>query len=152
MKATRPTLALGPSALAHPDSQGHLEALLTTAGQLSIDLVDTSPVYPGQRTIGDSQRQLAAVNETNRRFTINTRVEFDSDGRCPLNRGQIWESVKCSLQRLGVQQVDILYIHAPASEALLEQQAAAMDDLYRQGKFQRVSCSLTPLRSDVSHI
>lgn len=139
MKAARPTLVLGPSALTHPGSQEHVDTLLTTARELSITQIETAPVCPGQRTFGDSQRQLGLVPGTKRGFTISTRVESDSDGRCALNRGQIWQSVKGSLQRLEARQVDILYIPAPDSEALLEQQAAAMDDLYRQGKFKRVS-------------
>jgi aflatoxin B1 aldehyde reductase len=150
MKAMRPDLVLGASALTHPGPQEHVDSVLMTARELGIKQLDTSPVDRVQHTIGHSERQLGLASATKRGFTINTSVEFNSHGRCPLNRGQVWQSVKSSLQRLEVQQVDILYIHAPDSEALLEQQSAAMDDLYRQGKFKRVSMSSPKTSSFIS--
>ncbi len=139
MKAMRPTLVLGPGALTPHASTEHVDSLLTTARELGISKIETSPVHPEQPAIGSSERLLGYAQVAEKGFAINATVESNTDGRCALNRGQVWESVKGSLGRLGVEQVDILYIHSPDSETLLEQQAAAMDDLYRQGKFKRVS-------------
>lgn len=139
MKDMRPAVVLGAGALAQADQHEQVTSLLTTARELGINQVDTSPMLLDHQDTGNSERTPGFAVAAKKGFAINAEVGSDADGRCPLNRGQVWESVKSTLQRLDVDQVDILYIHAPASETLLEQQAAAMDDLHRQGKFKRVS-------------
>ncbi|KAJ9151099.1 Aldo/keto reductase [Coniochaeta hoffmannii] len=138
MKAMRPTLLLGPGAMSQPSSQEYIESLLTATRDLGIDQIDASPVRPDQSTVGNSERALGLAQASSKGFKINTAVESDAQGRCPLNRGQIWQNVEQTLRRLDTSQVDVLYIHPPDSEALLDQQAAAMDDLFRQGKFRRL--------------
>lgn len=135
----RPAVVLGAGALAQADRHEQFASLLTTARELCINHIDTSPTHSDHQRTGNAERLSGLTLAAKKGFAINAEVDSDADGRCPLNRGQVWESVKSTLQRLDVDQVDILYIHAPASETLLEQQAAAMDDLYRQGKFKRVS-------------
>lgn len=143
MKDMRPSLVLGAGAVTQSNSEHGVDSLLTTARELGIRGIDTSPVHLEQSTIGHSEK-LIGLSQTSHGFTISTSVESTADGRCSLTRGGVWESVKRSFQRLEVEQVDILYIHAPDSEALLEQHAAAMDDLYRQGKFKRVGSPRSP--------
>jgi aflatoxin B1 aldehyde reductase len=145
MKDVRPALVLGTGALTHPDPQGHAGSLLTTARKLGVKQIDTSQMHSDHQAISDSERLLGIAQAAKKGFAISAEVESNAAGRCPLNRGQVWESVKGTLGRLKVEQVDILYIHAPDSETLLEQQAAAMDDLYRQGKFRRVCLPVLPL-------
>ena len=134
MKAMRPTLVLGPGALSHPGSREHIESLLTAARDLGINQIDASPIQPDQSPLSHSERALAASKTLN----LTTQVPFDTQARCPLNRGQTWQSVEQTLHLLDTNQVDTLYIHPPSSEALLDQQAAAMDDLFRHGKFRRL--------------
>ncbi|OIW28607.1 Aldo/keto reductase [Coniochaeta ligniaria NRRL 30616] len=140
MKAMRPSLGLGPGALTQQESSEHINSMLTTARELGINSIDasTAHAHPEQHATGSSEQLLGQAQAAERGFAINAAVESNADGRCSLNRGQVWESVKGTLARLGVEQVDVLYIHAPDSETLLEQQAAAMDDLFRQGKFKRL--------------
>ncbi|KAB5554911.1 NADP-dependent oxidoreductase domain-containing protein [Coniochaeta sp. 2T2.1] len=135
MKSTRPSLVLGARALHDAE---HAASLITTAQELGITRIDTSPNHPDLPTVGQSEYLIGHSHPAASSLASSTRVESDAAGRCPLNRGQVWESVKGSLQRLNIESVDVLYIHAPDSETLLEQQAAAMDDLYRLGKFKRL--------------
>jgi len=138
MKGTRPTFVLGTGASNRESVKGaeDIECLATSARSLGLYRIRTTPGY--------SERSLGLTPTAKKGFAIDAQVECTGHGRCALTRGQVWESVKGSLQRLDVEQVDVLYIGAPDSEALLELQAAAVDDLYRQGKFKRVSSFSIP--------
>ena len=54
---------------------------------------------------------------------------------------------KESLEALKLQKVDILYLHAPDYTTPFEETIKAVDELYREGRFERV-CLLTILIAD----
>ena len=45
-----------------------------------------------------------------------------------------------SLEALKLQKVDIFYLHAPDYSTPFEETIKAVDELYREGRFERVCC------------
>lgn len=52
---------------------------------------------------------------------------------------KIAESVGESMQRLGVQKVHVLYVHAPDKETPIVEQAEEFERQYELGRFEQVS-------------
>ena len=64
-----------------------------------------------------------------------------------LSRSGIRSEFGLSLRMLGVKGVDIFYLHSPDPQVPLEETLQAVNELYLEGRFQRVCCSQSNLKS-----
>ncbi|KAK4164356.1 putative aflatoxin B1 aldehyde reductase member [Cladorrhinum sp. PSN259] len=93
--------------------------------------VDTARVY-----VGGTQERFArdALKWQERGLTLATKVQY------PANDGdnvaeKVKESVRVSLEELGTETVDILYLHAADRATPFAETLEAINDLHKQGKF-----------------
>jgi voltage-dependent potassium channel beta subunit len=111
------------------------EAILHKAYDLGVNYFDNADVYAhgeAERVMGKAIRGLARES-----LVLSSKVFWPSlpgvNGR-GLNRKHIFESCHASLQRLGVDYLDLYFCHRYDEDAPLEETVRAMDDLVRQGK------------------
>ncbi|KAM0263748.1 hypothetical protein ACHAQJ_001063 [Trichoderma viride] len=107
--------------------------LLAVVEKEGIKQLDTAQLY------GISEQILGEIKASSK-FIIDTK---HIGGWLPGNssRAKVVERGLESLQKLGVDKVNIFYIHAPDLEEPLEGTLAGIDDLYRQGKFEKFGLS-----------
>ncbi|TFA98432.1 Aflatoxin B1 aldehyde reductase member 3 [Trichoderma ghanense] len=111
----------------------HAIEVLDAVEKAGIKQLDTAQLY------GISEEVLGKVKAAER-FTIDTKhIGGWKPGES--SREKVVARGLESLRRLGVDKVNIFYIHAPDNSVPLEETLAGIDDLYRQGKFEKFGLS-----------
>jgi aryl-alcohol dehydrogenase-like predicted oxidoreductase len=121
------------------------EALQTirAALELGINLIDTAPAYGlgnSEEVVGRALAQHAKREE----IIIATKVGLEWRGdRVFRNstRSRILKEIDDSLRRLRSEYIDIYQVHWPDPLVPIEETAAAMHQLYRQGKIRAIGVS-----------
>lgn len=121
-------------------------ALIHRALDLGISLLDTADVY------GDSERQVGKALKGRRdHVTLATKFGFtsavSSSGRRDGERvidgrpRYVREACEASLERLGVDHIDLYYLHRVDANTPIEETVGAMGDLVKQGKVRHIGLS-----------
>ncbi|GAB2568795.1 aldo/keto reductase family protein [Gracilibacillus alcaliphilus] len=117
-------------------------AAIDKAYDLGINFFDTANVYmrgEAEKIVGKALRKYPRHS-----YVLATKV-FGKMGDGPndqgLSRKHIIEQCEASLQRLGLDYVDIYYCHRYHPDTPLEETLRAMDDLVRQGKVLYIGVS-----------
>ncbi|WP_317972007.1 aldo/keto reductase family protein [Paenibacillus sp. CCS19] len=112
------------------------------AYELGVNFFDTANVYAkgeAERVVGETLRDFSRES-----YVLATKV-YGRIGDGPNDRGlsrkHVIESANASLQRLGLDYVDVLYSHRFDAETPLEETLRAFDDLVRQGKVLYIGVS-----------
>ena len=120
-------------------------AVLDTALDAGVSHIDTSNVYGMGRSEDIIGRWLAARPAGREAMTIATKagITRDNDGnRCFNNSLQHLESeLDASLTRLGLDSVDLFYVHRLEAERPVEETAGALQRLMEKGKTRAVGFS-----------
>ncbi|KAF9346114.1 hypothetical protein BGX34_004166 [Mortierella sp. NVP85] len=95
--------------------------------------VDTARVY----CRGDSEKVLGQLGMENLKFATKVFPNVER-AHAAENLGR---ELRQALASLNVPKVDIFYLHAPDRTTSFEETAKAMDDLYREGLFERFGLS-----------
>lgn len=118
------------------------EASIDKAYDLGINFFDTANVYmrgEAEKIVGKALRKYPRSS-----YVLATKV-FGKMGDGPndqgLSRKHIIEQCDASLQRLGLDYVDIYYCHRYHPDTPLEETLRALDDLVRQGKVLYIGVS-----------
>lgn len=119
--------------------------LLDTAYDAGIDFFDNADVY----TNGEAEKRFGAALKksslTRDNIVIQTKVGIVSDGseniRYDFSKQHILEAVNGSLQRMGLDYVDILLLHRPDPLLEPEEIAEAFKTLQNEGKVRRFGVS-----------
>jgi aryl-alcohol dehydrogenase-like predicted oxidoreductase len=114
---------------------------MDAAWDLGVTLFDTADAYGGGRSERAVGRWLAERRE---RPLVATKVFHSVDGD-PDDRGlareRILRQIEGSLERLGVERVDLYLIHEPDPETPVAETLGALDELVRAGKVGAVGAS-----------
>jgi aryl-alcohol dehydrogenase-like predicted oxidoreductase len=108
-----------------------------------ITVVDTAPVYGFGRSEEIVGKALAESGLRSRAL-IATKVGLEwRDEKVFRNasRARIMREVEDSLRRLRTDYIDLYQVHWPDPQVPMEETAAAMADLYRQGKIRAIGVS-----------
>ncbi|WP_163580188.1 aldo/keto reductase family protein [Gracilibacillus saliphilus] len=118
------------------------EASIDKAYDLGINFFDTANVYmrgEAEKIVGKALRKYPRSS-----YVLATKV-FGKMGDGPndqgLSRKHIMEQCDASLQRLGLDYVDVYYCHRYHADTPLEETLRALDDLVRQGKVLYIGVS-----------
>ncbi|HKL28314.1 MAG TPA: aldo/keto reductase [Natrialbaceae archaeon] len=95
--------------------------------------VDTAQAYGNEDAVG---RGIERADVDREEIFLATKVWIDN-----LAHDDVLETAEKSLERLGVDSVDLLYVHWPARAYDPEETLAAFDELYDEGKIDRVGVS-----------
>ncbi|RDZ52575.1 aldehyde oxidoreductase [Haloferax sp. Atlit-6N] len=129
MTRSLPRIGLGTMGLDTPDEA----AAVTTALELGYRHVDTAQIYGNEAVVGDA---LAAADVPREDVTLATKVWADS-----LAPADVRRTTRESLDRLGVDDVDLLYVHRPIDTYDPEATLAAFDELVDDGLVRGVGVS-----------
>ena len=120
-------------------------ACIHRAFELGVNFFDTANIYrygEAEEVVG---RALRGIDRDD--YVLATKVYFPM-GNGPNDRGlsrkHIFEQCERSLDRLGVDYVDLYQCHRPDPQTPLEETLRALDDLVRQGKVLYVGVSEWP--------
>ncbi|WP_059104382.1 aldo/keto reductase family protein [Shouchella shacheensis] len=112
------------------------------AYELGINFFDTANVYmrgEAEKVVGEALREYPRES-----YVLTTKV-FNPMGEGPNDRGlsrkHIMEQCHASLQRLGLDYVDLYYCHRYDPTTPLDETLRALDDLVRQGKVLYIGVS-----------
>ncbi|HZB85748.1 MAG TPA: aldo/keto reductase, partial [Gaiellaceae bacterium] len=123
------------------ESEEEALAIMDAAWDLGVTLFDTADAYGGGRSERAVGRWLAERRE---RPLVATKVFHSVDGD-PDDRGlareRILRQIEGSLERLGVERVDLYLIHEPDPETPVAETLGALDELVRAGKVGAVGAS-----------
>ncbi|RYP11348.1 hypothetical protein DL765_007811 [Monosporascus sp. GIB2] len=112
--------------------------------QVGVKQIDTAAVYP----FSHPHRSETIIGESgfgSQGYLIDTKVMWFDGGNKTLTKNLIPKSVEESLARLRIDKINILYAIGPDHVTPLEEQAAAFDQVYRQGKFAKLGvCNFSP--------
>jgi aryl-alcohol dehydrogenase-like predicted oxidoreductase len=106
-----------------------------------INFVDTANMYNAGRSEEVTGRALRGRRDS---VVLATKVRQpmgDGPNDQGLSRYHVIRECEASLRRLGVDTIDVYYMHAPDYGTPLEETLAALDDLVRQGKIRYPACS-----------
>jgi aryl-alcohol dehydrogenase-like predicted oxidoreductase len=124
--------------------QAGADAMIGRALASGVNFIDTADVYSGgnsERMVGAALRNLGVKRSD---VVIATKV-YGEMGRGPndrgASRGHIMDGVKASLERLGLDYIDLYQIHGNDSITPVEETLRALDDLVGEGLVRYVGCS-----------
>jgi aryl-alcohol dehydrogenase-like predicted oxidoreductase len=123
------------------ETEAEAFGLMDAAHAMGIDLFDTADAYGGGRSETWIGRWRAARGAP---VLLSTKVFHSVEGD-PEDRGlaadRILRQIEGSLERLGVERVDMYLNHAPDPETPLEETLRALDELVRSGKVGALGAS-----------
>ncbi|WP_049938078.1 aldo/keto reductase [Haloplanus natans] len=125
-----PTLGIGTWQNTDPEECANAVA---TAIEMGYRHVDTAQAYDNETAVGEGLARAAVPRED---VFLATKVWIDQ-----LGGDDVVASTEESLSKLGVDYLDLLYIHWPAGEYDAEDTLAAFDDLYDEGLIERIGVS-----------
>lgn len=121
-----PSIGLGTMGIDEPET-------VRTALDLGYRHLDTARIYDNERVVGDG---LAAADVSREEVTLATKLWIDD-----LAPDDVIESATESLARLGVEYVDLLYVHRPIGAYDPEGTLEAFDRLVGEGLVRAVGVS-----------
>lgn len=112
--------------------------LIKKAWDLGINFFDTAEVYGyGQAEI-QMGKALKALGVKREDLVVSTKIFWGTEDVRPNTRGlsrkHIKEGVKQSLERLGLDYVDVVFCHRFDTTTPVEETVRAFDDLIKEGK------------------
>jgi len=116
-------------------------ALIHRALDLGITLLDTADVY------GDSERQVGkAIQGRRNKVVLATKFGFTSGADSATRAidgspAYVRKSCEASLERLGVDSIDLYYLHRVDASVPIEETVGAMAELVREGKVKHLGLS-----------
>ena len=117
---------------------GKARDCIDAAHEAGVNFFDNAEAYAGgesERIMGEAIAQLGWARES---YVVSTKVFWGlTEGvntRNTLNRKYLLHSIEGSLQRFGLDFVDLLFCHRPDPETPIEETVWAMSDIIDQGK------------------
>ncbi|SHG53170.1 2,5-diketo-D-gluconate reductase B [Halobaculum gomorrense] len=106
---------------------------VATALEMGYRHVDTAQIYGNEAEVGDG---IARADVDREDIFLASKVWIDN-----LAPEDVRATTEESLDRLGVDAVDLMYVHWPAREYDAEETLAAFNDLYDDGLIDRIGIS-----------
>jgi voltage-dependent potassium channel beta subunit len=113
-------------------------AMLKLAYDRGVNFFDNAEVYSGgesERIMGSALRRL---NLRRASYLVSTKLFWGlhegPNEKNTLNRKYLMEAIDGSLERLGMDHVDLLFCHRPDPETPMEETVRAMSDIVASGK------------------
>lgn len=106
-----------------------------TALEMEYRHVDTAEAYGNERSVGEG---ISAASVDRDDVFLATKVNPDSTG---VDYESVLETAGNSLERLGVEYLDLLYVHWPLGEYAPDETMPAFQELYDEGTIRNVGIS-----------
>jgi len=120
-------------------------AMLARARERGMDHLDTADVYGGRETFGGAERLLGALRRRAPSLfdgaCLATKAGVEPGSPYNSSAGHIVAACEASLQRLGVERIDLFYVHRPDLLTHPAELAGGLDQLVVQGKVAAIGVS-----------
>ncbi|NLU71656.1 aldo/keto reductase [Streptomyces sp. HNM0575] len=127
-----------------PTDADEARATLERALELGVTLYDTADVYGA----GENEKFIAPFVAAHRdEITLATKFSLSLDSSDPAKRSirndrpYVRQCVEDSLRRLGVDEIDLYYMHRRDVSVPIEETAASMAELVQEGKVRQLGLS-----------
>ncbi|MGW7353078.1 aldo/keto reductase [Streptomyces sp. NPDC054784] len=127
-----------------PTDAHEARATLERALELGVTFYDTADAYAA----GDNEEFLAPFVAAHRdevvvatKFALSIPADDPTKRIVRNDRPYLRECVEASLRRLGVDEIDLYYMHRKAPEVPIEESVGAMAELVREGKVKHLGLS-----------
>ena len=134
-------ICLGTMTFGHGADESESKRMVDVALDRGINFFDTANTYADFQ----SEAFLGKALKNRRRGAIVATKFFNPTGPGPndsgMSRVHIMQAIEDSLRRLGMDYIDIYYIHHVDVQTPLEEMLRALDDLVHQGKVRYIACS-----------
>jgi aryl-alcohol dehydrogenase-like predicted oxidoreductase len=127
-----------------PTDETEARATLERSLELGVTLYDTADMYG----LGENEKFIAPFVQAHRQeIVLATKFAVVLDPEDPTYRGirndrpYLRECVEGSLRRLGVDEIDLYYMHRRDPEVPIEETVGAMAELVREGKVKHLGLS-----------
>jgi pyridoxine 4-dehydrogenase len=130
----------GPNVLGDPNDVAEVHRVLDRARELGVDFVDTADAYGP----GTSERLLAEAGVPDDAVVATKGGLLRSPDGDWLRHGDpdyLQNAALCSLDRLGVDRIDLYQYHAPDPDVSIEDAMAALADLKDRGLVRHIGVS-----------
>jgi aryl-alcohol dehydrogenase-like predicted oxidoreductase len=132
----------GPGIWGEPDDPEAARAVLRRAVELGVQLIDTADAYGpevNERQIADALTPYPEdiVIATKGSGTRASRDDWGLDG----TPDHLREACDASLQRLGLERIDLYQLHGVDPSVPIEESVGALADLQREGKIRHIGVS-----------
>ena len=129
-------LCLGAMMFGDRTDQAEAGRIVASAREAGVNFVDTADAYAK----GESERMLGRLIGADReRWVVATKVGntgAPAPNDADLSRRHVMQAIDASLGRLGMDHVDLYYLHLEDAGTPLEETVATMGDLVRAGKIR----------------
>lgn len=112
------------------DVKPWLDVLLEDKAKGLVSEIDTAAAYQ------QSEGYLGELKFPSN-FAIGTKVFGGANPAQPSTKDAVIAQAKDSLSKLGVQQIDVLFIHCPDRRVSFEETLSGIDALHKEGAFKR---------------
>ena len=112
------------------DGKPWLDVLLDNKAKALVNEIDTATAYQ------QSEGHLGDL-EFPSHFEIGTNVFGGAHPAQPATKDAVITQAKDSLSKLGMQQIDILFLHCPDRRVSFEDTLSGIDALHKEGAFKR---------------
>lgn len=120
---------------------GECAESVKTALEMGYEHVDTAQIYENEEYVGKGLSQADVDRDD---FFLASKVWIDQ-----LGKKEVTESTEESLDKLGVEKVDLMYIHWPSGEYSPQETLPAMQKLVEKGMAEAIGVSnFTPEQLD----
>jgi aryl-alcohol dehydrogenase-like predicted oxidoreductase len=137
-----------PAFFGQGESDDEAAALMDAALDMGINVFDTADAYGGGRSESAIGRWLGKRSSSVRDRVLLSSKAFNPVGDdvndWGLSRRHLKRQVQRSLERLGVDHLDLFLTHEPDPDTPLAESAEALDDLVRAGTIHYVGASNVP--------
>ena len=134
-------LCLGAMMFGGPTDEPTSHAIVDAARDQGINFLDTADAYNGGRSEEVVGRAIAARRNW---WVVATKLANptgDGPNGGGTSRGHVQRATEASLRRLGVETIDIMYLHKEDHSTPLEETVHALADLIRAGKLRHFGVS-----------
>lgn len=121
-----PAIGLGTSGITDPD-------ILASGLEMGYEYLDTAQFYGNEEAVGKAISQADISRDD---FVLATKIWYDR-----LGYDEVFNAVEESLDRLGVETIDLLYVHWPLGHYAPEETITAYNELVEQGTISHIGVS-----------
>jgi aryl-alcohol dehydrogenase (NADP+) len=134
-------LCLGAMMFGGPTDEAESCRIVDAARAGGINFIDTADAYNGGRSEEVVGRAIRAQRDW---WVLATKLANPTGGgpnEAGTSRGHVQRATEASLRRLGVETIDIMYLHKEDHSTPLEETVRALADLIRAGKLRHFGVS-----------
>jgi aryl-alcohol dehydrogenase-like predicted oxidoreductase len=118
--------------------------LIDMALDRGVNSIDTANVYgrgASEEAVGAALRGNGRRDRVVLATKVHARMDDDDPNAAGNSRRHVIDQCHASLRRLGVDHLDVYYVHRPSTEVPIDETLRALTDLVRAGKVRYIGAS-----------